>query len=307
MSSQQSKFDHNHNSLSIFPRASPSIHFSLAKPILRKYESYSEGSSFDARSMARRQEGSGGHTEYDQIFDNFVHSEYPNDGQQVKRQHNLPDLRIDEDVDRLTCVFEIEFTAATPISASGQLNCPSWPLEAFEIRRASCDQEDFDHLSCGATDCGCGSCNPPTPGEYVFTPLPDEMSLVASNPASSSPRSMSTHFGSPISTLELDSPTLGWTPGSPDFEKSPSHLGLEPIFTHFDIGDLPSPDETPTEDDCFTSSFSLFEARCELPAPKSTTPLLKRSRTDPCISDAPKKRSRKRNDGETTTKKRRKS
>lgn len=84
-------------------------------------------------------------------------------------------------------------------------------------------------------------------------------------------------------------------------------MASDPIFTHFNIGGLPSPDETPTERDCFNSLFPVFEARCASPTPKPTTPLAKRSRTDSCITDAQKKRSRKRNDGEANRKKRRKS
>lgn len=312
MSSLPTKFDHNHNSLSVFPRAyrvpSPSTHVSLAKSSLKEFENGPQKSGCDGESLLGDQEVNDGHTKYDQIFDNFVHFEDANDDQQTMRKHNLPDLRIDKDVDRLTCAFEMELIAATPMSAIGQLNCPPWPLEALGIRRASCDREDFDHLSCGATDCGYGSCNPPTPGEYVFSPLPeDPMSSVASNPASASPTLMSTHSGSPISTLELDSLILGWTPGSPNVEKSPNQMALEPIFTHFNLGGLPSPDDTPTEDDCFSSSFPLFEARGESPAPKPTTPLAKRSRTDSCITDAPKKRSRKRDVEDANTKKRRQS
>ncbi|KAE9970647.1 hypothetical protein BLS_004932 [Venturia inaequalis] len=312
MSSLPSKFHHDLNSLSIFPRAcrisSPSIHISLAKPNLREYQSSSENSTCAGKSLTGNQEGSDEHTEYDRIFDNFVHSEDANDGKQSKRKNILPELRNEEDVDRLACVFEMELTTATPMSASCQLSYPPWPLEALGIRGASCDPEALDHFSCGATDCGYGSCDPPTPGEYVFTPLPeDPMSSVVSDPASASPISTSIHLGSPISTLKLDSPTLGWTHGSPDLEKTPSHKALDPIFTHFNIGGLPSPDETPTGDDCLSSSFPLFETKLGLPAPKPTTPLSKRSRTDSCITDAPKKRSRMRTDGESSTKKRRKS
>lgn len=312
MSSLLSKFDHNHNSSSVFPRVcripSPSIHISLADPRIRQYQSGGENSSWDGESLLGDQDDNDRHAECDQIFGNLVYSEEARDGQNPKRKHNLPELIIDEDVDRLTCAFEMEFTAATPLSASGRLSCPPWPLEALGIRGESCDREDLDHLSCDATDCGYGSCNPPTPGERVFTPIPeDAMSSIVLDPASASLMSMSTHFGSPISTLELDSPTLGWTPGSSDFGKSSSHMALDPIFTHFNIGGLPSPDDTPTEDDCLTSLFPLFEARYESSDRKPITPLAKRLRTDSCITDAPKKRLRKRSDGEADRRKKRKS
>ncbi|QDS72131.1 hypothetical protein FKW77_003948 [Venturia effusa] len=286
---------------------SSSVYDSLATTDLQSYDSGPKESTCDGKSFMTTKEMSVGHSEYDQIFDDFVHSENANDSRQSMESHQVLEPRIDEDVHRLTCVFMTELTAATPVSASGRLSLPPRPFGALGIRGAGCDREDLDHFSCVTTNCGCDNCNPPTPGEYVFTPISEDPMSAASNHASPSLMSTSTHSESSISILDLDSPTLGWTSGLFDLETSSSHLTLDPIFTHFNTGGLPSPDETPTEEDgCLTSMFPLFEARHESLTPMPTTPSAKRSQTDSCITGAPKKRSRWSDDSEVLATKRRK-
>lgn len=304
MSSLPSRFDHTHHSLSVVPihRRIPSPSIQITRP---KTKSKLKGSGCEGSSVDRRQDKDGfRHNEYEQIFDKFVH--YDDLGIPCPRKdYKLPELKIDDEIDRLTCVFEMEFTEATPLSTTGELNCPPWPLEALGFQQSTCEQEDFEHISCGHTDCGYENCNPPTPGQYVFTPLPDDLiSVVASDHESTSP--MPTHFGSPISTLELDSPLLKWTPDVPNWEESLNHMALDPIFTQFSIGGLPTPDTTPTKD-YMESLYPLFEARCESPRPAPVTLRTTRPRTTTTITEASKKRLRKRDEVEANIKKKRRS